>query len=114
MQCRATRSLRRDSPFPLLSAFLENCDGCFHQEAHERRGQVPLVGVLRDDVEPVDGEEAVCGEHHANEDGARDGEAFAAHDRHDMPLLDNSDPDALVISRSLQRFFLPIKQLKME
>ena len=84
---------------------LENGDGRFAEEAHERRGEVPFVGVLGDDVEPVDREEAVSGEHHANEDGARDREAFAAHDT--SPLLCQPD-DALVIGRPLPRSSLPV------
>ena len=48
--------LRRNLPFPLLSSFPVDRDGRFHEQAHERRRQIPLVGVLGDDVEPIDGE----------------------------------------------------------
>ena len=84
---------------------LENGDGRFAEEAHERRGEVPFVGVLGDDVEPVDREEAVSGEHHANEDGARDREAFAAHDTSPLPCEPHA---ALVIGRPLPRSSLPV------
>ena len=108
--------LRRDWPFPFLSTFLENCNGRFHQQTHQRRAQIPLGGVFGHDVQPVDGEQTVRGKHHANEDGAKDGEAFSAHGRRqDMPLFDdNSDSDALVMSRCLLHSLLPINQLKTE
>ena len=72
---RCAQLLRRNWPLPLLSALLEDRDGRFHEQAHQRCGEVPLVGVLGDDVEPVDGEETVRAEHDADEHGATDGEA---------------------------------------
>jgi len=72
-------ALRDGRPFPLLSTLPVDGNGRFHQQAHQRCRQVPFVRILRHVVEMVDGEQTVCGEQNPNEDGARDGEAFAAH-----------------------------------
>ena len=86
-------------PFPLLSAFPVDGDRRFHQQAHQRRGQVPLVGILRDDIQTVDGEETVNGEHHPNEDGARDREAFAAHDTLRRPTATATTTSVPLVTR---------------
>jgi len=62
-QLAGTRRL----PFPLLSSLPEERDGGFKHESHQRGGHIPLGGILSDDRQEPDRDNAVQTEQRSDE-----------------------------------------------